>query len=634
MSTIRTLITLGFTWLVVLSNAGSHVGDSLRYRLDADASMEDRARALIAMAERTLHDSPSTALGHALNALRCAEKSPSRAVQHDALVMLRTIQLESGMHAEYLRSTTRSLDVAKSIGDSRRIAQDLQALSYAYQLNERADRAVEEARNALAVIKASQEGGSNLKPTLFLMRALLHAERHDEVIKEGTNVLKTAKWNDDPVEQERVRLVMARSHILRGEPDEAYPHLTQVARVLERHGDAHDRFLLAICSAQCEIASDRSQDASWHLDVAEALLPLTGDNRDRNDLVSARIELARHAGEWEHAFHLLEALRQYEDSVHDAAAEMALAGAQVMFEVDRKEKDLGELRNMNKKNERLIELQRADNRWLLVGLAVLLLLAIALFIITKRSMAVARRSKLKSAVIERQKDEIHTKNLELQRQNMRLAETLVSEEQKDIVIKEIHHRVKNNLQVIDGLLTMEYGNSQDPEAVRFLKDAQGRIRAMALVHNSMFRTTGERPRLRDHLQELARNVLAAHGRHDSISLQAEIDEIALTPEELMPLSLLVNELLTNSIKYAFAPKEHGIVRLSLQRTEAGVDLTYSDNGSGFGMGSGALREGSFGMQLIQALAIQLNGRIRLLEGSGTTLVLSFADEQAERKLAS
>jgi two-component sensor histidine kinase len=181
---------------------------------------------------------------------------------------------------------------------------------------------------------------------------------------------------------------------------------------------------------------------------------------------------------------------------------------------------------------------------------------------------------------------------------------------------------------------MECGSSQYPEAVRFLKDAQGRIRAMALVHGSIFRTSGERPGLRDHLLELTRNVLAAHGRHDSISLQAEIDDIALTPEELMPLSLLVNELLTNSIKYAFAPKEHGIVRLSLKRTEQGIDLTYSDNGSGFGMHSSSLREGSFGMQLIQALAIQLNGHIRLLEGSGTTLVLSFAEEQSDRRLAS
>ena len=126
-------------------------------------------------------------------------------------------------------------------------------------------------------------------------------------------------------------------------------------------------------------------------------------------------------------------------------------------------------------------------------------------------------------MIERQKDEIHAKNMELQRQNMRLAETLVSEEQKDIVIKEIHHRVKNNLQVIDSLLNMQCGGLQDPATARMLKEAQGRIRAMSLVHGSIFRSGGEEAiPVRNHLQELARHVLAAHGKHDSVSVLVDV----------------------------------------------------------------------------------------------------------------
>ncbi|MBP7409196.1 MAG: sensor histidine kinase [Flavobacteriales bacterium] len=635
MSKLRLLVTLILMAVACTRMHASVVGDSLRYVLDADASLVDRAKALVKMAERTMEHDPANALAHAMNALRFAEQSGDQATEHDAVSVQREVQLRMGMYAEYLRSTMRALELAQALSDAARIGSDLRALSIAYRMNGRMDRAVEEARNALAAITPTNDKEAVQEAERFLMHTLLQAGRFDEVLRNGERALSRCNAPADSTEKARIRVMMARTLLAQKKYNDALPYLTMAERVLAKEGTADERFTLAIDRAEAALGIDHITEARDHLEDAQALFPYANTLENRSLLMQQRYLLEFAEGAWKEALDELRRLRAFDDSTKAANLDLTLAGMQVMYELDRKDKDNHDLRDQNSRNEAVIAEQRISNRYLLVATGIFLALAVALFLISRNSLRNARRSRLKNSVIERQKDEIHAKNMELQRQNMRLAETLVSEEQKDIVIKEIHHRVKNNLQVIDSLLNMQCGGLQDPATARMLKEAQGRIRAMSLVHGSIFRSGGEEAiPVRNHLQELARHVLAAHGKHDSVSVLVDVAEIGLTAQDLMPLSLLVNELLTNAIKYAFPHRESGQVRIVLRPNGAGYELLFSDDGDGHAANTTYLRQGSFGMQLIEALAQQLNGEVRILKGSGTAVSLSFFPEGTAQRKAS
>ncbi|MEO8588059.1 MAG: sensor histidine kinase, partial [Flavobacteriales bacterium] len=291
--------------------------------------------------------------------------------------------------------------------------------------------------------------------------------------------------------------------------------------------------------------------------------------------------------------------------------------------------------DINARNEATIAEQRASNGYLIALLGVLVVLAVALFITSRYSLRMIRRTKLKNEVIRRQHDEIHTKNMELQRQNMRLAETLMSDEEKEIMIREIHHRVKNNLQVVDSLLSIQCGSGDDPKVERMLREAQGRIRSMALVHEHIYRSAGmAHGSLKTHMEQLARNVLVAHGAHDKISVMVETADIALPVETLMPLSLVVNELLTNAVKYAFTDRDHGHVRILVRTAGSGYELLFNDDGVGLDGEQPFLRERSFGLELVEVLAEQLNGEVRVLKGAGATFSMTFFQDKPALRRAS
>jgi len=272
----------------------------------------------------------------------------------------------------------------------------------------------------------------------------------------------------------------------------------------------------------------------------------------------------------------------------------------------------------------------------LIGLLVLLgAVATALLLSIRHGRRVARLLKVKADLIQEQHEQIHTRDLELQRQSLRLAETLLSEEEKETMIKEIHHRVKNNLQVVDSLLQIQAMDTNAPDVQRVLHVAQGRIRSMALVHEQIYRTNSGQPGdLRTHLERLVRNILAAHGAHDRISVRVDTTLPIFRMETLLPFTLVVNELFTNAIKYAFNDKATGRIMIVVRLNGDNYELLFNDDGCG--VATNDARDGgrSFGMELLGILAEQLNGELRFLNNPGTAVSLTFTPPPAPLRVAS
>jgi two-component sensor histidine kinase len=337
------------------------------------------------------------------------------------------------------------------------------------------------------------------------------------------------------------------------------------------------------------------------------------------------------------ALERLQRIKATDDSLRMAQDGHAMAALRVLHDLERHEKDNAELRASNEQKEVTIAEQRIGNRLLMVLVASLIIAIVALVLSSIFILRIVKRVRLKNAVIRRQHDEIQAKHVELQRQNKRLTETLISEEEKEVLLREIHHRIKNNLQVVDSLLGIQMGQHGDPILERGFREAQGRVRSMAMVHETIYKaTTSHQNSLHEHLNKLTRSILVTYGVHDRISVQVDIAPIDLPEDQLLPLTLLVNELLTNSVKYAFEGRESGHVHVVLRPAGERFELIFSDDGIGketeavVGRGHGI----SFGTELISILAKQLNGELRELRGSGTAISMVFGPLPQPLRIAS
>jgi len=200
------------------------------------------------------------------------------------------------------------------------------------------------------------------------------------------------------------------------------------------------------------------------------------------------------------------------------------------------------------------------------------------------------------------------------------------EQRKEILLKEIHHRVKNNLQVISSLLALQAGAASDPHTRSLLRESQDRIRSMALIHEKLYQTGAERGVT---FAEYARD-LAAHLRHsyagDSEAVDVEVDvaELSLDMDVSVPCGLIINELLSNALKHAFPGGRKGRVRLGLRRGEGDtLVLTVSDDGIGFPSDIDVRAPRTLGLRIVNILAAQIGGSLDLRTAGGTTFTLAF-----------
>ncbi len=200
--------------------------------------------------------------------------------------------------------------------------------------------------------------------------------------------------------------------------------------------------------------------------------------------------------------------------------------------------------------------------------------------------------------------------------------------EKEVLLKEIHHRVKNNMQVISSLLSLQSRHLEDPKAIGMFKDSQHRIRSMALVHEKLYQAKDlSRIDFGQYLQNLI--VYLVHSYQiDSgrIGLKIDVGGAALDINTAIPCGLIVNELVTNALKHAFPGGRKGEVRVALRKGASGLlTLTVGDNGVGWPAEADFRKTETLGMQLVTMLVDQLDGSIDLERKAGTAFRISFRE---------
>jgi PAS domain S-box-containing protein len=198
--------------------------------------------------------------------------------------------------------------------------------------------------------------------------------------------------------------------------------------------------------------------------------------------------------------------------------------------------------------------------------------------------------------------------------------------EKEIMLKEIHHRVKNNLQVISSLLSLQAARVTHPAASDVLAESQNRVRAMALVHETLYRSDDlSRVDLSRYLEELCRYLFRSFGVDSSkISLEMDLEPLPLSLDKTIPCGLLVTEVVSNSLKYAFPAARSGNITVRARAQSDGqLLLTLTDDGVGLPPDLVVDHTPSLGLQLVHILADQLGGLITVQRSPGTRFDISF-----------
>jgi PAS domain S-box-containing protein len=205
-------------------------------------------------------------------------------------------------------------------------------------------------------------------------------------------------------------------------------------------------------------------------------------------------------------------------------------------------------------------------------------------------------------------------------ERLRAAERLRSAlEVKELLLREVHHRVKNNLQVISSLLSLQLGSAGDSPAAKVLRDTQNRVHAIALVHDLLHASTEQaRIDLREYLGALTSHVLTSWDTGVSLSLEAQ-PGLSLPLEAAVPCGLIINELITNSLKHAF-PTGQGAITVGAARDGAVVELLVRDDGVGMKEGTSP----GLGLELLATLSRQLKGTLAFERQGGTTARVRFS----------
>ncbi|MEZ4920436.1 MAG: sensor histidine kinase [Saprospiraceae bacterium] len=193
-----------------------------------------------------------------------------------------------------------------------------------------------------------------------------------------------------------------------------------------------------------------------------------------------------------------------------------------------------------------------------------------------------------------------------------------------MLLKEIHHRVKNNLQVISSLLNMQSRNIEDKAIKDAILESQSRVQSMSLIHQKLYRGQNLAAiEMKSYLQTLADSLIDTFSDEDVVNIELDMQNLELDVDYAIPLGLIANELITNSLKYAFPGRKKGAIEIKMKQDQGEIILDVRDNGVGTKTPEVQEDSNGFGSELIALLTMQLKGKLEAKTENGYHTRLRF-----------
>jgi two-component sensor histidine kinase len=402
---------------------------------------------------------------------------------------------------------------------------------------------------------------------------------------------------------------LGKSYHLKGENEKALPLLQKDAYHSLKYGQFESAFNSYNLLVECCLLVNKSGLAKAFLDSSEYLLT------EKLKRPGLRLKFLMVQAKYYHALQKFDlASKSYlhyyslSDSIHDIEKEEELIKQGVAFNIEKRELEFAERENSLRQLKEKEEKEKMYRSYLLSGLLVLFA-AIIFLIINIRTF-------------KKREKQLSSKNEQIQVQHSQIEQSL---KEKEALIREIHHRVKNNLQIINSMLNLQIGKIQDEKTESIFFEAKQRINAIALTHQMLYqKTTVSNINLGEYVETLVRQIEAAMSS-TTVQMHTEIAHTMerLTIDGAVPLGLIINELLTNAYKHAFPRGKKGDITVSLIENAETFTIKVRDNGVGLPEGFNHFESQTLGMELIFILVEQLESKLTIKSENGSMFMFDI-----------
>jgi len=536
-----------------------------------------------------LFSDPAAALGHARAYLERSRSVGDRFYTGKGENFVGMAHYVMGEVHDAIDAYLRSLDHFQAIGDAWYTAVVQNNIGVAHQLRRKPEETIAYYERALAGFRALNDTSwtANLLNNIAIQ--YLNTGDIQRALETQTEALAIHAARGDEASVHLMQGNLASTLLRRGDTEEAYA----MARAFLAHERADDDLAhrVNVMTTLGTAQSAKGLHSEALATLSEAMEIARERNfREQEANAAARLSPVQEAlGDHRGALATFRLYHNLYDSLYSREKDERITELLTLYEVSRKDAAIGLLEAENA--------LAARNQWLL-GLSSLLLLLVAVGV----------------SLLYRSRNH-HIRALE--EKNRTIVEMLG---EKEYLIREIHHRVKNNLQMISSLLQLQSRSLSEPGAVEALTDGENRVKSMAIIHHHLYSRDDVRSvEVRGYVDNLCENIRASYRPAEmDVTLRQEIADIRLDVSVMVPLGLILNELITNAYKYAFQERKSGEILVRLGEEGGELVVTVQDNGSGFD--PGVARRG-FGSRMIQAFLRKLDGDMdtRIVEGTQVTI---------------
>jgi len=519
-----------------------------------------------------------------------------------AYTSLGTIYTELDNHVEARRYLLLAVKTAEENNDTTAFMSSLyNRLGYEYAMIKDYTQAVNNFEEAYTIAQAAKDTANilvlinNISDMKYRMG---NYAASNEFLSKA--VAKYPIYHDDPREA-IVSIIFQNNYLALKEYAKAKVYYERVLKVHQAHDieDPQYQFLKPMLAIYLQ-AAKQYQDTYQYLDSYKKGIMYGTDFR-RSSWIEKLYFISDSAlGKYASAINHYQLHKSFSDSVTAVDKSRQMEELQLQYDTEKKNRDIMVLENIQQAQERRLKV-------IIAGSVVLLLFLVLLYNRYRLKQRHATR-------LESQQQEINAQN--------ELLKKLVTD--KEWLLKEIHHRVKNNLQIAISLLNMQSAHLDNEDAITAIRNSQRRMYGMSLIHQRLYQTDNlGNIDMKWYIAELMDFLKDSFEASDHIHFIVNSDAILLDVVQAIPIGLILNEAITNSIKYAFPDRRKGQVRVTLLKKNAQhCLLSISDNGIGFTTESTGLN--SLGMSLMQGLAEQIDGRFQLSsDHNGVTINILF-----------
>ncbi|MEO7310589.1 MAG: histidine kinase dimerization/phosphoacceptor domain -containing protein [Chitinophagaceae bacterium] len=507
---------------------------------------------------------------------------------YDIMAYLYAVQ---GKIAEETNAKYMYLKVTEEIGDKKAISRAAQSMGdNALNLGNKTD-ALKYYKQGLQAIE--REGEEDTKMILNDLIAGIYSSEGNfaEAMHHYSTALMLAEQLADVQALADVHAGIANMYMLQAKYPEALTHYTKAAAGLKSTGN--NQHLANIYAGMGTAYTYLKNYSAAKKSFSNSMLLDRGlkSNISLSSYYSGMALLDSATGNWKDAYKHYKEFIIIRDSSFNKEALKKMVASQMQYQADKKE-SVAKAVQEKKDVETQGEIRRQRNI-LYTAFGVLTLVLLFSVVVYMQRNKIAKEKQRSDALVQ----------------------------DKELLLREIHHRVKNNLEIVSSLLALQSAQIDDAGTKAAMQEGQNRVQSIGIVHQKLYQGTNlGSVEMKDYFLNLGESILDSFGAEEKVTIECAMEKLEVDIDTAVPLGLIVNELLTNTLKYAFPEGQKGTVQIKLEKSNGTMRLEVSDNGVGK---SGETKGTGFGGQLIALLTRQLGGTMREVVENGTYIFFEF-----------